>query len=126
MAALPATFRDAIAVTRSLGYQYLWIDSLCIIQDDRHDWGVEAEQMASIYKNGALTLAAAAAAAAAGPHCGLFPTETPGVFDAPLDLESFRYTFGYLSAFANICFSRSVILDFSAHSAAAESRGRRR
>jgi hypothetical protein len=33
-AALPQTFRDAVDVTRWLGYRYLWIDSLCIIQDD--------------------------------------------------------------------------------------------
>lgn len=31
---LPQTYRDAIMVTRALGYQYLWIDSLCIVQDD--------------------------------------------------------------------------------------------
>lgn len=31
---LPKTFRDAICVTRALGVRYLWIDSLCIIQDD--------------------------------------------------------------------------------------------
>jgi hypothetical protein len=32
---LPKTFQDAITVTRRLGLQYVWIDSLCIIQDDR-------------------------------------------------------------------------------------------
>ena len=37
VASLPATFRDAVEVTRKLGCQYLWIDSLCIIQDDSHD-----------------------------------------------------------------------------------------
>lgn len=31
---LPTTFQHAILVTRALGVQYLWIDSLCIIQDD--------------------------------------------------------------------------------------------
>jgi hypothetical protein len=31
---LPQTFRDAITVTRAIGVQYLWIDFLCIIQDD--------------------------------------------------------------------------------------------
>ncbi len=31
---IPKTFRDAIIVTRLLGFRYLWIDSLCIIQDD--------------------------------------------------------------------------------------------
>lgn len=34
-AGLPKTFRDAVIVTRSLGVRYLWIDSICIIQDSR-------------------------------------------------------------------------------------------
>jgi hypothetical protein len=38
LAELPANFRDAITVTRSLGFRYLWIDSLCIIQDTAEDW----------------------------------------------------------------------------------------
>lgn len=33
---LPKTFQDAISITRKLGIQYLWIDSLCILQDDRY------------------------------------------------------------------------------------------
>ena len=35
---LPKTFRDAITVARRLGIRYLWIDSLCIVQDDSLDW----------------------------------------------------------------------------------------
>lgn len=42
---LPATFKDAVLVCRNLGIQYLWIDSLCIIQDDHGDWEREAAQM---------------------------------------------------------------------------------
>jgi hypothetical protein len=42
MRRLPKTFRDAIQVTRELGQRYLWIDSLCIIQDDPNDWRMEA------------------------------------------------------------------------------------
>ena len=34
-AVLPKTFRDAIFLTRKLGIRFIWIDSLCIIQDDR-------------------------------------------------------------------------------------------
>jgi hypothetical protein len=33
-----ATFLEAIRVTRILGYRYIWIDSLCIIQDSSSDW----------------------------------------------------------------------------------------
>ena len=45
---LPKTFQDAITVTRKLGFQYLWIDSLCILQDVLEDWEIEASKMASI------------------------------------------------------------------------------
>lgn len=35
---LPKTFKDATMMCRKLDIQYLWIDSLCIIQDDKRDW----------------------------------------------------------------------------------------
>src|SRR5450755_2564024 len=35
---LPNTFRHAVSITRRLGFRYLWIDSLCIIQDSEGDW----------------------------------------------------------------------------------------
>lgn len=40
---------------------YLWIDSLCIVQDDRKDWEIESEKMASIYQNAHITIVAASA-----------------------------------------------------------------
>lgn len=49
LAAAPATVRDAIVAAQSLGFRYIWIDSLCIIQDDPQDWMREAEKMADIY-----------------------------------------------------------------------------
>ncbi|KAH5336567.1 hypothetical protein HBI23_046730 [Parastagonospora nodorum] len=55
---LPQTFRDTIDVTRALGYEFLWIDSLCIIQDSAEDWKKEARRMAIIYDNSVLTIAA--------------------------------------------------------------------
>lgn len=55
---LPKTFQDAIIVTKTLGFQYLWIDSLCIVQDDAEDWAREAAKMADIYETASLTIAA--------------------------------------------------------------------
>lgn len=55
---IPATFRDAIRVTRALGYRYLWIDCLCIIQDSEEDWLRECALMGDVYANAALTIAA--------------------------------------------------------------------
>jgi hypothetical protein len=59
---LPRTFQDAITFTRRIGVRYIWIDSLCIIQDDSGDWERESAQMASIYANSFLTIVAAKAA----------------------------------------------------------------
>jgi hypothetical protein len=58
---IPKTFQDAILTTHSLGFRYLWIDSLCIIQDDEDDWAMESSKMSHIYANAILTIAAAAA-----------------------------------------------------------------
>lgn len=55
---LPMTFQDAIHFVRRLGLQYLWIDSLCIIQDDTKDWEYESDAMSTIYRNAFVTIAA--------------------------------------------------------------------
>lgn len=46
---LPGKYLDAIRVARALGFRYIWIDSLCIIQDSSEDWEREAVKMASVY-----------------------------------------------------------------------------
>ncbi|KFZ25101.1 hypothetical protein V502_00422 [Pseudogymnoascus sp. VKM F-4520 (FW-2644)] len=58
---LSKTIQDAIDVTRELGIQYLWVDSLCIIQDDEKDWSRESKTMASVYEGAYFTIAATAA-----------------------------------------------------------------
>lgn len=60
-ASLSRTFRDAIAVSRRLGVQYLWIDALCIIQDDTKDKANEIPRMHNIYEGAALTISAMSA-----------------------------------------------------------------
>lgn len=53
---IPQTYRDAIAVTLSFGYRYLWIDTLCVIQDDTDDWLRESANMSSVYSNSFCTI----------------------------------------------------------------------
>ena len=55
---LSKTYQDAIAITRSLGFRYLWIDSLCIIQDSLLDWQMEATKMGDVFKFSFCTIAA--------------------------------------------------------------------
>ena len=58
---LPQNFQDAIFTVRKLQLRYLWIDALCIIQDDPADWAREAAKMNDIYGSAYLTIAATSA-----------------------------------------------------------------
>ncbi|KAH8724741.1 hypothetical protein GQ44DRAFT_708199 [Phaeosphaeriaceae sp. PMI808] len=58
---LSKTARDAIYVAQKIGVQYLWIDSLCMVQNQKEDWLREAPKMGSIYEYSYITLAATAA-----------------------------------------------------------------
>lgn len=80
LSTLPKIFQDAVKITRHMGVQYLWIDSLCIVQDDEADWKREAANMGAIYEYARLTIAAAGAR-----DCteGCFVSERP-------DLRSLR------------------------------------
>ena len=54
---IPQTILDAIWITRLLGIKYLWVDSLCIIQDDAQDVTCEIDSMGGVYKGAAVTIA---------------------------------------------------------------------
>ncbi|KAI1501586.1 heterokaryon incompatibility protein-domain-containing protein [Biscogniauxia marginata] len=58
LSSLPKTIQDAITVCRGLKISNLWVDSICIIQDDSEDWKCEAAQMMSIYANSHVTICA--------------------------------------------------------------------
>lgn len=58
---LPATFRDAVLVTRALGHRYLWIDSLCIVQGSDGDFEKEAKRMEDVYSGAYCVIAASCA-----------------------------------------------------------------
>lgn len=54
--ALPAELNAAIATSQHLGYRYIWVDSLCIIQDSEQDKQHECASMANVFRNAALTV----------------------------------------------------------------------
>lgn len=62
LSSLPRTFREAVLMTRALNIRYLWIDMLCVIQDDEVDKLREAENAAHTFGNAAVTLVATASA----------------------------------------------------------------
>jgi hypothetical protein len=61
LAQLPQTILDAITATRELGLAYLWVDALCIVQDDPDDVAAELSSMVDIYRGAYITISAAVA-----------------------------------------------------------------
>ncbi|KAJ4210888.1 hypothetical protein NW759_012919 [Fusarium solani] len=55
---LPQSFRDAVAMTERLGFEYIWIDALCIIQGSSADWQTESSLMHQVYSHCDLMLSA--------------------------------------------------------------------
>ena len=68
---LPKTMREAIRMTHLLGIPYIWIDALCIVQDDREEWQNQAAQMHNIFRGSQLTIAAGQSSDSSK---GCFPT----------------------------------------------------
>ena len=58
---LPRTFQDAIEIIRLLGLRYLWIDALCIVQDDQQDWRRESASMCAVFENALFSISALSA-----------------------------------------------------------------
>ncbi|KAH8649482.1 heterokaryon incompatibility protein-domain-containing protein [Tricladium varicosporioides] len=56
ISSLSDSFLNAVSITRALGFTYLWIDSLCILQDSIEDWSFQASQMHKVYSNSSLTI----------------------------------------------------------------------
>jgi hypothetical protein len=81
---LPRTFQHAIDMTHRLGLRYIWIDSLCIIQDDIEDWRREGSQMSETYTGACITLAATSAT---GSNKGFYQ-ETSKLYN----LHNYSYT----------------------------------
>ena len=53
---LTKTLGDAVSLVRALSIPYLWVDALCIVQDDISDWQRESSRMGEIYANAYVTI----------------------------------------------------------------------
>lgn len=97
MKTLPRTFQDAIYCALRLGIEYLWIDSLCIIQDDPVDWEIESSKMCDIFSQAHLVIVSASASGDHEDFLGTRPvayqgipfesSEGSGIFDAVVRRE---------------------------------------
>ena len=83
--ALPKTFQDSIIYSLQLGVHYLWVDALCILQDNPDDWQIESAKMGDIYRNSFLTLAATASKNGQG---GCFSSYDDRVLPKEYELDS--------------------------------------
>jgi hypothetical protein len=81
---LPKTFQEAILITRKLGYKFIWIDSLCIIQDSVEDWRQEAATMGDVYRNAVINIAATGSSDGSG---GCFSNRNPIIVE-PCKVEA--------------------------------------
>ena len=71
---LPRTFQDAIKLTVLLGMRYLWIDALCIVQDDQNDWRKESASMCAVFENALFSISALSAN---DSHSGILHERAP-------------------------------------------------
>lgn len=81
---LPRTFQDAIKITKRLRIRYLWIDCLCIVQDDQQDWEREAASMGEYYLNSYLTISASDCRDSSS---GFLSTRNAGSYVSPATLS---------------------------------------
>ncbi|KAM5341826.1 hypothetical protein ACJ41O_014857 [Fusarium nematophilum] len=88
-AGLPQTFRDFVEVARRFRVRFIWIDSLCIIQDSIQDWESEAPKMRDVYCGSVCNVAASACS---DPESGMFRSRNaadvrPGLVEASITLS---------------------------------------
>ncbi|KAK4159284.1 heterokaryon incompatibility protein-domain-containing protein [Cladorrhinum sp. PSN259] len=87
---LPLTFQHTAQIARAVDVQYIWIDSLCIIQDEEHktDWNREAPRMADVYRGSFLTVSATWGDT---PHSGCFIDPQPGTTIGPIVVREVKH-----------------------------------
>ena len=94
---LPQTILDAIEVTKQLGFQYLWVDALCIMQDfaeeaARHDMKRELATMDQVYKGATITIVAACSPSVMHGFLRDRPESGQTSFDIPCRLDSEQFS----------------------------------
>ncbi|GJD00545.1 HET domain-containing protein [Colletotrichum higginsianum] len=87
---LPKTLRDAVEVCRRLQVAYMWVDALCIIQDDEVSKLAEVGNMAQVYKNALFTICACSASSTTEGFLNYrsSPFQDPTTFRVPFRNES--------------------------------------
>ncbi|EPE31153.1 hypothetical protein GLAREA_04120 [Glarea lozoyensis ATCC 20868] len=108
---IPKTFRVAISVTRQLGYQYLWIDALCVVQNSDSDKAEQISQITHIYRNAVFTISASRSASCNDGFLGpldLDPENRPEVVSRKVPYSTFEGVVGRIQLRKFIPFDASV------------------
>ncbi|KAK1750900.1 heterokaryon incompatibility protein-domain-containing protein [Echria macrotheca] len=92
-AKIPQTIRDAMGLVRALGERYLWVDTLCIVQDDDTVRSAQIHAMASIYAGAVLTIVAAQGENADHGLPGISGVSRPRKYDQQLFRVAHGHTF---------------------------------
>jgi len=115
---IPKTWTDAIHIAQALRIPHIWIDALCIVQDDEAEWEHEAGHMSEIYQGSALTIAAVQSA---DSFQGCFPSNADGLENGEL---FFRTRPDGLNGRSNLVrFYRNDIRNSTANGTAISNRG---
>lgn len=80
---MPKTVREAFIITSRLGFRYIWVDALCIVQDDAAEWARESANMGNIYHESVVTIVASSSRSA---EQGCFNTRSRSHFDKFINL----------------------------------------
>ncbi|KAM6537132.1 hypothetical protein FALCPG4_003077 [Fusarium falciforme] len=119
---LPTLFQEAILATRGLGIEYIWIEALCIIQDDRRDWGYHVQRIPEIFSHAELTISSLVANSTSDR---LFcPRSTRSLSIVPTEVWGCKKDREYFKAGVNRCYTlsrrwlvkRSVVREGPIHS----------
>lgn len=93
------THQNAFHLAQLMGVRYIWIDALCIIQDDLEDWAVESRKMGDIYGGAHLTIVAGSSA---DSRRGFLPSRSNAVQPCPIPLELGQDPFLFATLFPSV------------------------
>ena len=94
-AIIPQTFEDVIWLSRRLGIEHVWIDAICIMQNDPTDWEEQSSKMAQIYRDSYLTVCASNAASV--HHGFLAPRPPVAAYCGSIQVENVSNVSVYMS-----------------------------
>ncbi|RSM04208.1 hypothetical protein CDV31_010136 [Fusarium ambrosium] len=102
---LPTFFQEAILATRGLGIEYIWIEALCIIQDDSRDWSCHVQRIPEIFSQAELTISSLVANSTSDR---LFhPRPTRSLSLVPIEVWRCKKGRGWFKAGINRCYTLS-------------------